>query len=90
VAWTIKFDFLARKHVQKLDPQIRNRIRAFLYERVALLDDPRQLGDALQGSVLGKFWRYRAGDYRIICDIQDQRLVVAVIDVGHQRDVYRS
>jgi mRNA interferase RelE/StbE len=87
VAWTVEFDFLARKHVQKLDPQTRNRIRLLLYERLALLDDPRQLGDALQGSTLGKFWRYRVGDYRTICDLQDRRLVV---DVGHGCDVYRS
>lgn len=87
MAWTIEFDFLARKHVQKLDPQTRNRIRSLLYERLALLDDPWQPGDALQGSTLGKFWRYRLGDYRTICDLQDRRLVVYV---DHRCDVYQS
>jgi mRNA interferase RelE/StbE len=89
VAWTIEFDRLARKHVEKLDKQTRNRIRSFLYERVALLDNPRQIGEALEGSTLGKFWRYRVGDYRIICDLRDERLVVLVIDIGHRRDIYR-
>lgn len=89
MAWTIEFDLLARKNVEKLDKQVRNRIRAFLYERLAELDNPRQIGQALQGSTLGNFWRYRVGDYRIICDIQDKRLVILVIEIGHRSDVYR-
>jgi mRNA interferase RelE/StbE len=84
VAWTIEFDRHARKNVEKLDQQTRRRIRSFLYDRLASLDDPRQIGDALQGSELGTFWRYRVGDYRIICDLQDSRLVVLVIDIGHR------
>jgi mRNA interferase RelE/StbE len=89
VAWTIEFDRHARKNVEKLDQQTRRRIRSFLYDRLASLDDPRQIGDALQGSELGTFWRYRVGDYRVICDLQDNRLVVLVIDIGHRREIYR-
>jgi mRNA interferase RelE/StbE len=89
VAWTIEFDRQARKNVEKLDQQTRRRIRSFLYDRLASLDDPRQIGDALQGSELGTFWRYLVGDYRIICDLQDSRLVVLVIDIGHRREIYR-
>ncbi|TCR91254.1 type II toxin-antitoxin system RelE/ParE family toxin [Rhizobium sp. BK376] len=89
MAWTIEFDRLARRNVQKLDQQTRRRIRSFLYERLAPLDDPRQLGEALQGSKLGNFWRYRIGDYRIICDIRDQQLVVLVVEIGHRREIYR-
>ncbi len=89
MAWTIEFDRHARKNVEKLDQQTRRRIRSFLYDRLASLDDPRQIGDALQGSELGTFWRYRVGDYRIICDLQDSRLVVLVIDIGHRREIYR-
>ena len=89
MAWTIEFDRHARKNVEKLDQQTRRRIRSFLYDRLASLDDPRQIGDALQGSELGTFWRYRVGDYRIICDLQDNRLVVLVIDIGHRREIYR-
>lgn len=89
MAWTIEFDRLARRNVEKLDHQTRRRIRSFLYERIAPLENPRQLGEALQGSSLGDFWRYRVGDYRIICDIRDQQLVVLVIEIGHRREIYR-
>jgi len=89
MAWRIEYDLAVRKTVEKLDRQARDRIRDFLHNRIAKLDDPRQNGKALKGSALGNFWRYRVGDYRIICDIQDKRLVVLVIEIGHRRDVYR-
>ncbi|AHK00536.1 Plasmid stabilization system protein [compost metagenome] len=87
--WTIEYDVLVQKEMRKIDPQTRQRIRAFLQERVAALDNPRQTGAALQGSELGSFWRYRVGDYRIICDIQDHKLVVLVVEIGHRREIYR-
>lgn len=89
MAWSIEYDRLVRKQVEKLDPQIQQRIHSFLYKRLAKLDNPRQLGEAMHGSEFGKFWRYKVGDYRIICDIQDQRVVVLVVEVGHRREVYR-
>ncbi|QDG92346.1 type II toxin-antitoxin system RelE/ParE family toxin [Rhizobium sp. NIBRBAC000502774] len=87
--WTIEYDVLVQKEMRKIDPQTRQRIRTFLQERVAALDNPRQTGAALQGSELGSFWRYRVGDYRIICDIQDHKLVVLVVEIGHRREIYR-
>ncbi|MDP9559592.1 MULTISPECIES: type II toxin-antitoxin system RelE family toxin [Rhizobium/Agrobacterium group] len=87
--WTIEYDVLVQKEMRKIDPQTRQRIRAFLQERVAALDNPRQTGAALQGSEFGSFWRYRVGDYRIICDIQDHKLVVLVVEIGHRREIYR-
>ncbi len=87
--WTIEYDLLVQKEMRKIDPQTRQRIRTFLQERVAALDNPRQTGAALQGSELGSFWRYRVGDYRIICDIQDHKLVVLVVEIGHRREIYR-
>jgi mRNA interferase RelE/StbE len=89
VAWTIEYDLAARKHIEKLDALTRKRLRNFLEIRIAGLENPRQSGQALQGSALGQFWRYRVGDYRIICDLQDQRLVVLVIGIGHRQEVYR-
>jgi mRNA interferase RelE/StbE len=89
VAWTIEYVNSAQKTVKKLSKQDRSRIRQFLEERLAPLDNPRQLGAALQGDKLGAYWRYRVGDFRIICDIQDNRLVVLVIEIGHRRDIYR-
>jgi len=65
------------------------RIISFLEERLATHENPRELGDALKGHALGGYWRYRVGDYRVICDIQDRRLVVLVIDIGHSSKVYR-
>ncbi|MFC6487850.1 type II toxin-antitoxin system RelE family toxin [Nitratireductor sp. GCM10026969] len=87
--WTIEYNTSVRKSIRKLDSQTRSRIRHFLSERIASLDDPRQLGAALSGSRLGNFWRYRVGDYRIICDIQDHKLVVLVLEIGHRREIYR-
>jgi mRNA interferase RelE/StbE len=87
VAWTIEYDLAARKHTEKLDALTRRRLRNFLEVRIAGQENPRQSGQALQGAVLGQFWRYRVGDYRIICDLQDQRLVVLVIGIGHRREI---
>lgn len=89
MAWTIEYRQPVRKSLEKLDPVSRKRIRKFLEERVAGLDDPRQIADRLQGSELGQLWRYRVGDYRIICDIQDGKLIVLVVEIGHRSSVYR-
>jgi mRNA interferase RelE/StbE len=89
VVWTIDYARGARKAVERMDPQVRRRIRAFLSERVAMADDPRQFGAALQGAHLAGLWRFRVGDWRIIADIRDDVLVVLVIDIAHRREVYR-
>lgn len=89
VAWTIEYRQDIQKSLKKLDHATRQRIRVFLEERVAKLDDPRQISDRLQGSELGQYWRFRVGDFRIICDIQEQRLVVLVLEIGHRREIYR-
>jgi len=75
--------------MEKLDKPVAGRIVGFLTKRVALLDDPRSLGEALKGSTLGNYWKYRVGDYRIICDIQDKQLLILALRVGHRREVYR-
>jgi len=85
----IEFDDAAKKDLSKLDKQIARRITDFLRERVAPLDDPRSLGHALKGAALGELWRYRVGDYRIICDIQDGALRILVITIGNRREIYR-
>ena len=68
---------------------VRRRIRDYLERRVAVLDDPRELGEPLKGNFAG-LWRYRVGDYRVIAQIQDDRLVVLVVRVGHRREIYRQ
>ncbi len=90
MAWRVEFDPDAVKDLKKLDQQIQVRILDFLRERLARLHNPRELGEALAGSKLGNYWKYRVGDWRIICDLQDQRIVVRVLRVGIRREVYRS
>ncbi len=79
----------ADRDLGKLDAQHRAGILRFLRERVAKLDDPRGAGEPLHGSRLGDFWRYRVGDYRLICKIEDDRLIVLVLRLGHRREIYR-
>jgi mRNA interferase RelE/StbE len=86
--WKIEIDREARRDLEKLDPQVTRRIERFLFERVATLEDPRSIGEALKGSKLGNFWKYRVGDYRIICDIQDKKVVILVLRVGHRSEIY--
>jgi mRNA interferase RelE/StbE len=90
LVWTVEFDGSAAKELRKLDPAIARRIVAFLRERVAPLEDVRQVGEVLRGDTLGEFWKYRLGDYRIVVRIVDRRLVVIVVRIGHRREVYRK
>jgi mRNA interferase RelE/StbE len=87
--WKIEFQRAAVKQLGALTKSDANRIVSFLTDRIARDGNPRRTGAALQGSELGNFWRYRVGDYRIICDIQDHKLVVLVVEIGHRRDIYR-
>lgn len=89
MAWRIEFEDSALKELAKLDKQVAKRILAFLRERVAVLDDPRSVGEALKGSRLGEFWKYRVGDYRIITNIEDGVMRILVLKVGNRREVYR-
>ena len=89
MACSVELAESADRELGKLDAQHRKRILKLLHEPVARLDDPRSIGEALHGSQLGEFWKYRVGDYRLICKIEDERLIVLVLPVGHRRDVYR-
>jgi mRNA interferase RelE/StbE len=88
LAWTIRLTNTAKKNLSRLDPPEARRIIRFLRERIEPIEDPRSLGKALSGR-LGTFWRYRVGDYRIICDIRNRELIILVLRVGNRRDVYR-
>ena len=90
MAWKIEFDPAAERELDKLDPPIARRILAFLHDRVAKLDDPRSLGEALKGSKLGAFWKYRVGDYRLIASIEDGALRILVVRIVNRREVYRN
>ena len=86
--WTIDFDAYALKALEKLDKTARNRIERFL-DDLELQGSPRQQGKALTGKYKG-LWRYRVGDYRIICDIQDNQLIILVLELGHRKEVYKN
>ena len=89
MAWRIEFEDAALKELAKMDKPVARRIVAFLRERVAVLEDPRSMGEALKGSKLGEFWKYRVGDYRIVANIEDGALRILVLKVGNRREVYR-
>ncbi len=86
----IELEASAKKDLAALDKPVAKRIVTFLQERVASLEDPRSIRQALKGSKLGESWKYRVGDYRILCEIQDQKLIVLVLRIGHRREIYRS
>jgi mRNA interferase RelE/StbE len=89
MAWKIEFERAAARELAKLDSQAAGRVLRFFRDRVAPLDDPRALGQALKGDRFGEFWRYRIGDYRAIARIEDVEARVLVLRIGHRREIYR-
>lgn len=90
MAWKIELSDLARRDLRALDRQIAVRILRFLNDRVAILDDPRGIGETLKGARLGDFWKYRVGDCRIIASIEDRAVRILVVKIGNRRDVYKT
>ncbi len=88
MAWKIEYTGKARGQLKKLDKQMAKRIVDYMDIRIATNEDPRSKGKQLSGP-LGDFWSYRVGDCRVICDIQDEKLTVLVVEVGNRREVYR-
>ena len=88
MAWTVEITSTAAKQINKLDRPAQARVVRFLREKLAVEEDPRRLGKPLRGEK-AELWRYRVGDYRVICQIHDERVVVLVLRVGHRKDVYR-
>ena len=86
--WTIELSERAKRALSKLDRTAAKRITRFLLERVRTAHDPRDLGKRLSGG-MKDYWSYRVGDYRLICEIRDEVLVVMVIEIGHRREIYR-
>ena len=89
MVWAIEFDEAAKKELAKLDRQVAKRLLDFLKQRVISLKDPRSVGQALKGSKLGEFWKYRVGDFRIIANIQDQKMIILILRVGNRGEIYR-
>ena len=89
MVWQIELAEAAKKEFAKLDPQVASRVTQFLRSRLQTQKNPRSLGQALKGSELGEFWKYRKGDIRIIASIEDHRLVILVVRIGNRREVYK-
>ena len=86
--WRVEITRTAEKQILKLDRAAQIAIQSFLRERLIKKDNPRQWGKPLRGEKRG-LWRYRVGNFRLICDIQDEKITVLVLEVGHRKDVYR-
>jgi mRNA interferase RelE/StbE len=87
MSWVYRFDARALKELKKLDRQTQKEIIDYLDERIAGKEGPRRFGKGIKADLVG-LWRYRVGNYRILCQIHDGELVVLVIAVGHRRDIY--
>jgi len=85
--WSVRFNKVAQKHFEKLDKQEQRQIQKFLREKLLSAHNPRLLGKMLSGNY-ADFWRYRVGDYRIICKIEDSEFVILIVRVAHRKEAY--
>lgn len=86
--WSVEWDDRARRDLRRLDSSIQAEILRYFRERIATDQDPRRFGKALRHALRG-LWRYRVGTYRMVCQIEDRRLIVLVLAVGHRSDIYK-
>ena len=90
MAWSVEFTPAAAAKLNEISSTNARRILKFLHERIANRDDTRSTGKALVGSEFGGLWRYRVGDYRILCRIEDEKICILIIEIGHRREVYKQ
>ena len=89
MGWKIEYDRRALKELKKLDRQAQQQILDYFDERIAPAQNPRQFGKSLSPSFSG-LWRYRIGNYRAVCHIEDDKLIVLVLRIGHRGKVYKQ
>ena len=89
MTWRVEWLPEAQKQLRRLDKPVQDQILTYCRKRLATNEDPRRFGTELVGN-LGGFWRYRIGDYRIICEFENECLLVMVVEAGHRRDIYRG
>ncbi len=87
MAWKVEFDPVAERELDGLDPQSARKILTFLAQRLAKDEDPRRFGTPLRSNLAG-LWKYRIEDYRLVCEIQDEKICVLVLHLGHRSKVY--
>jgi mRNA interferase RelE/StbE len=90
LAWTIKYTESSLRRLKKLDKPVAQRVLDYMDERIAVLTNPRAAGKNLVGPRIGSYLRYQIGDVRVICDIQDNALLILVVEIGNRREVYRK
>ena len=85
--YTVEYTQQALRDLRKLDKQTRTFILSWIEKNLVNCENPRQHGKGLTANRSGQ-WRYRVGDYRLIADIQDDKVVILLLHIGHRRDVY--
>ncbi len=88
MTWNIEFGKKALKSFKALGFDAQECILTYIYERLAPIDNPKTLGKALIGKLKG-LWRYRVGDYRIVCRLEKETITIFVIDIGHRKEIYK-
>ncbi|MBE0501929.1 MAG: type II toxin-antitoxin system RelE/ParE family toxin [Desulfuromonadales bacterium] len=89
MVWQIEITNTAKKQLVKLDRQVQTEILRYLRERICTNEDPRRYGASLRRELTGR-WKYRVGAYRLICEIQDEKILVLVLMVGHRSKIYEK
>lgn len=87
--YTVDYDRKAKKQLDKMDPSVSKRIYAWIDTHLEGCEDPTAYGKPLTASLKG-YWSYRVGDYRIIADIQDDKILILITEVGHRREIYKE
>ncbi len=87
MTWRIEWKESARKELRKLNKQAQSQIISYLKESIEKSDNPKNFGKPLVGNLKG-LWRYRIGDYRAVCQIQDEKITVLVVRIAHRKEVY--
>jgi mRNA interferase RelE/StbE len=85
--WTIKLNQSAAKALKLLNNQSKRRLESFI-DNLTTIDNPRSKGKSLKGNLKG-LWRYRVGDYRLICQIKDKELIILIVEIDHRKDIYK-
>lgn len=85
--WQVKLKGSAAKSLKSLDVTAKRRVEKFIGQLVET-DNPRSHGKALQGKKYAGLWRYRIGNYRLICQIKDEELIILLLEIGHRQDIY--
>lgn len=86
--YKVEFSIEAANYIKKMDNSTRTTLLKWINKNLINCEDPRIHGKSLTGNKKG-IWRYRVGNYRVLCDIQDEILTILVLEVGHRSKIYK-